>query len=95
MNNSAYLSTEKAVNFTYVLFYIKKLFINQRALTYDFHFILIQIFQDFYFLQILELTVCAILSKKASTKINPNEHKENSARDHEESIEIDSFDGDL
>lgn len=44
---------------------------------------------------ILELTVCAILSKKASTKINPNEHKVNSARDHEESIEIDSFDGDL
>lgn len=41
MNNSAYLSTEKAVNIAYVLFYIKKLFINQRALTYDFHFILI------------------------------------------------------
>lgn len=41
MNNSAYLSTEKAVNIAYVLFYIKKLFINQRALTNDFHFILI------------------------------------------------------
>lgn len=52
-------------------------------------------FKDIYFLQIFELTVCSILSKKASTKISPNERMVNGTRDHEESLEIGSFDDDL
>lgn len=44
---------------------------------------------------IFELTVCSILSKKASTKISPNERMVNGTRDHEESLEIGSFDDDL